>query len=324
MRLNWLGALLLAAAALLGPGTSVQAQDYPNRPVRVIIAFSPAGAIDVLGRLIADKLSTLWGQQVIVENRPGGGGNIGAASASQAAPDGYTLHFGAQTLGTNVTLSPSTAFHPVTSFEPIMLVGTALEIFMVANATPFHSVKEVVDYAKANPGKLNYASVGIGTSAHLATVLFSEVTGVKMQHVPYSQMSQTYADMFSGRTEIWFTTAGGSLPHIRSGKVRGLAVNGPARSKLLPELPTMTEVGVPMKDESSWYGFFAPKGTPKPIIDKINRDLQTVIDMPDMREKELALGYRFIGGPPDKLAEHLKSEIAKWDDFAKKGAFKAN
>ena len=324
MRLNWLGALLLAAAALLGPGTSVQAQDYPNRPVRVIIAFSPAGAIDVLGRLIADKLSTLWGQQVIVENRPGGGGNIGAAAASQAAPDGYTLHFGAQTLGTNVTLSPSTAFHPVTSFEPIMLVGTALEIFMVANATPFHSVKEVVDYAKANPGKLNYASVGIGTSAHLATVLFSEVTGVKMQHVPYSQMSQTYADMFSGRTEIWFTTAGGSLPHIRSGKVRGLAVNGPARSKLLPELPTMTEVGVPMKDESSWYGFFAPKGTPKAIVDKINRDLQTVIDMPDMREKELALGYRFIGGPPGKLAEHLKSEIAKWDDFAKKGAFKAN
>ena len=324
MRVNWLGALLLAAAALLGPGTSVQAQDYPNRPVRVIIAFSPAGAIDVLGRLIADKLSTLWGQQVVVENRPGGGGNIGAAAASQAAPDGYTLHFGAQTLGTNVTLAPTTAFHPVTSFEPIMLVGTALEIFMVANATPFHSVKEVVDYAKANPGKLNYASVGIGTSAHLATVLFSEVTGVKMQHVPYSQMSQTYADIFSGRTEIWFTTAGGSLPHVRSGKVRGLAVNGPSRSKLLPELPTMSEVGVPMKDESSWYGFFAPKGTPKAIVDKINRDLQTVIDMPDMRERELALGYRFIGGPPDKLAEHLKSEIAKWDDFAKKGAFNPN
>jgi tripartite-type tricarboxylate transporter receptor subunit TctC len=324
MRVNWLGALLLAAAALLGPGTNVQAQDYPNRPVRVIIAFSPAGAIDVLGRLIADKLSTLWGQQVIVENRPGGGGNIGAASAAQAAPDGYTLHFGAQTLGTNVTLAPTTAFHPVTSFEPIMLVGTALEIFMVANATPFHSVKEVIDYAKANPGKLNYASVGIGTSAHLATVLFSEVTGVKMQHVPYSQMSQTYADIFSGRTEIWFTTAGGSLPHVRSGKVRALAVNGPSRSKLLPELPTMTEVGVPMKDESSWYGFFAPKGTPKAIIDKINRDLQTVIDMPDMREKELSLGYRFIGGSSDKLGEHLKSEIAKWDEFAKKGAFKAN
>ena len=235
MRRISFAALAVAACALVGLPAPSFAQNYPDRPVRIMIAFSPAGAIDILGRLIADKLSEMWGQQVVVENRPGGGGNIGAAAAAPAAPDGYTLHFGAQTLGTNVTLSPTTAFHPVTSFEPIMLVGTALEIFMVANATPFQSVKEVVDYAKANPGKLNYASVGIGSSAHLATVLFMDVTGMKMQHVPYSQMSQTYADMFSGRTEIWFTTAGGSLPHIASGKVRALAVNGPSRSKLLPD-----------------------------------------------------------------------------------------
>jgi len=134
-------------------------------------------------------------------------------------------------------------------------------------------------------------------------------------------MSQTYTDIFSGRTQVWFTTAGGSLPHVRSGKVRGLAVNGPARSKLLPELPTMIELGINMKDESSWYGFFAPKGTPKAIIDKINRDLQEVIDTPEMRARELALGYRFIGGSPQVLANHLKSEIAKWEDLAKKGAF---
>ena len=318
----WVGACAIAACALLGPQTGASAQSYPERPVRMLIAFSPAGAIDVLGRLIAQKLSDMWGQQVVVENRPGGGGNIGAAAAAAAAPDGYTLHFGAQTLGTNVTLSPTTAFHPVASFEPIMLVSTALEVFMVANATPFHSVKDVVDYAKANPGKLNYASVGIGSSAHLATVLFNDVVGIKMQHIPYSQMSQSYADIFSGRTEIWFTTAGGSLPHVRSGKVRALAVNGPTRSKLLPELPTMIELGINMQDESSWYGFFVPKGTPKAIVDKINRDLQTIIGMPDMRERELQLGYRFIGGPPEKLAAHLKAEIAKWDDLAKKGSFK--
>jgi tripartite-type tricarboxylate transporter receptor subunit TctC len=315
-------AALLAVAALLAilPGNA-RAQNYPERPVRILIAFSPAGAIDILGRLIAQKLSEKWSQQVVVENRPGGSGNIGAAAAAQAAPDGYTLHFGAQTLGTNVTLSPSTTFHPVTSFEPIMLAATALEVFMVANATPFKSVKEVIDFAKANPGKLNYASVGIGSSAHLATVLFSEVTGVRMQHIPYAQMSQTYTDVFSGRTEIWFTTAGGSLPHVRSGKVRALAVNGPARSKLLPELPTMIELGINMKDESSWYGFFAPKGTPKAIIDKVNRDLQAVLDSPEMRERELALGYRFIGGPPQVLEKHLKTEIAKWEQLAKKGAF---
>jgi len=322
MRLKSLAALALAAALLALPSVA-PAQNYPDRPVKVLIAFSPAGAIDILGRLIAERLSQKWGQQVVVENRPGGGGNIGAAAAAASPADGYTLHFGAQTLGTNVTLSPTTAFHPVTSFEPIMLVGTALEIFMVANQTPFQSVKEVIDYAKANPGKLNYASVGIGTSAHLATVLLMDVTGINMQHIPYSQMSQSYSDIFSGRTEIWFTTAGGSLPHVKSGKVRALAVNGPTRSKLLPELPTMIELGINMKDESSWYGFFAPKGTPKPIIDKVNRDLQEVINSAEMREKELALGYRFIGGSPQVLANHLKTEIAKWEDLARKGAFGA-
>jgi tripartite-type tricarboxylate transporter receptor subunit TctC len=321
MRRISFAALAVAACALVGLPAPSFAQNYPERPVRILIAFSPAGAIDILGRLIAERLSQKWGQQVIVENRPGGGGNIGAAAAAAAPNDGYTLHFGAQTLGTNVTLSPTTAFHPVTSFEPIMLVGTALEIFMVANATPFKAVKEVVDYAKANPGKLNYASVGIGSSAHLATVLFMEVTGTNMQHIPYAQMSQTYADVFSGRTEIWFTTAGGSLPHVRSGKVRALAVNGPSRSKLLPDMPTLLELGIKMQDESSWYGFFAPKGTPKAIIDKVNRDLQAVIDSPEMRERELALGYRFIGGSPKVLEDHLKTEIDKWAALAKKGAF---
>ncbi len=313
---------LAVLAALLALSHNVAAQNYPDKPVKMIIAFSPAGAIDILGRLIAQKLSEKWGQQVVVENRPGAGGNIGAAAAAQAAPDGYTLHFGAQTLGTNVTLAPSTAFHPVTSFEPIMLVATSLEVFMVSNETPFKSVKDVIDYAKANPNKLNYGSVGIGTSAHLATVLFMEASGIQMQHVPYSQMAQTYTDVFSGRTQVYFTTMGGALPHIRAGKLRALAVNGPARSKLVPELPTMLELGINMKDESSWYGFFAPKGTPKPIIDKVNRDLQAVIDLPDMRERELALGYRFIGGPPETLATHLKTEIAKWETLAKKGVFK--
>src|SRR5215210_6049411 len=182
MALKSFATLVFALAAWLLPwGGAASAQTYPERPVRILIAFSPAGAIDILGRLIAQKLSEMWGQQVIVENRPGGGGNIGAAAAASAPADGYSLHFGAQTLGTNFTLSPTTAFHPITSFEPIMLVSTALEVFLVANATPFHSVKDVIVYAKANPGKLNYASVGIGTSGDLATVLFMDVVGITMQ-----------------------------------------------------------------------------------------------------------------------------------------------
>jgi len=314
-------ALAVAGCTLLGPHHAASAEDYPTRPVKIIIAFSPSGAIDILGRFIADKLSQMWGQNVVVENRPGGSGNIGAAAASAAPPDGYTLHFGAQTLATNVTLSPTNAFDPVTSFEPIMLVATSVEVFQVSAVTPFKSVQEVIDYAKANPNKLNYYSVGIGSTSHLSTVQFMDVTGTKMQHVPYSQMSQGITDLVTGRTEINFGPMGSSIANIRAGKLRALALNGPARSKLLPDVPTLEEQGIKMGQESSWYGFFAPKGTPKPIIDKINRDLQKVIDMPDMRERELQLGYRYFGGPPERLAAYLKSDIAKWQALDKKGAF---
>jgi tripartite-type tricarboxylate transporter receptor subunit TctC len=297
------------------------AQNYPVRPVRIIIAFSPAGAIDILGRLLADKLSQIWGQQVIVENRPGGSGNIGAAAAATAQPDGYTLHFGAQTLAVNMTLAPNNAADPNKSFEPIILVGTSQEVFQVATTTPFNSVKDVIDYAKANPGKLNYGSVGVGSTAHLATALFSDVVGIQMQHVPYSQMSQGQTDLLSGRTQIWFGPMGSSLPNIRAGKVRALAVTGPVRTKLMPELPTMSELGIKRGEESSWYGFFAPKGTPKAVIDKVNRDLETVLAMPDIKEREVQLGYRFIGGSPEKLGAWVNIEIAKWNGLAKKGAF---
>jgi tripartite-type tricarboxylate transporter receptor subunit TctC len=322
MRLKSLAMLAIAAGVWLGGNGMGSAQDYPTRPVKIVIAFSPSGAIDVLGRFIAQHLSEMWGQQVIVENRPGGSGNIGAAAAAASPADGYTLHFGAQTLAVNVTLSPTTAFDPVTSFEPIMLVATAQEVFTVAVQTPFKSIDEVIAYAKANPGKLNYGSVGIGSSAHLATALFSDVVGIKMQHVPYSQMAQGITDVLTGRTEVWFTTFSGPLPHIKSGKIRAFAVTGPRRAALLPELPTMTELGIKMGEESSWYGLMAPKGTPKAIIDKINRDVEKVLAMPDMKERETQLGYRFIGGPPDRLATFLKTDIAKWAALDKKGSFK--
>ena len=324
MRLKSLAALAVAGGLLLSGSASVFAQEYPTRPVKIVIAFSPSGAIDVLGRFIADHLSKMWGQQVIVENRPGGSGNIGAAAAAQAAPDGYTLHFGAQTLAVNVTLSPTTAFDPINSFDPIMLVATAQEVFTVAKQTPFMSIKDVVDYAKANPGKLNYGSVGIGSSAHLATVLFSDYAGIKMQHVPYSQMSQGISDVLSGRTEVWFTTFSGPLPHIKSGAIRAFAVTGPKRAAQLPDLPTFKELGIQMGEESSWYAFMAPKGTPKPIIDRVNRDLKTILALPDMKEREAQLGYRFIGGSPDELAKFLRDEIAKWQAQEKKGSFKAS
>src|SRR4029079_3972988 len=179
------------------------AQSYPDRPVRILIAFPAGGTIDTLGRILAQKLTEVWGQNVVIENRPGGGGNIGAAAAAKSAPDGYTLHFGAQTLGVNVTLQPSKDFDPLKDFDPIMLVATAQDVLMVPPDSPFKSVRELIDYAKANPGKLNYASLGTGNSRQRATTLFSDLAGVKLQHVPYSQYSQAVTDFMSGRTAIW-------------------------------------------------------------------------------------------------------------------------
>ena len=255
-----LSALVAAAGIVLGLCGSASAQKYPERPVKVVIAFSPSGAIDILGRFIADKLSQMWGQSVFVENRPGGSGNIGAAAASAAPPDGYTLHFGAQTLAVNVTLSPATAFDPVNSFDPIILVASSREVFQVSAVTPFQSVHEVVAHAKTNPGKLNYYSVGIGSTSHLSTVLFMDVTGTQMQHVPYSQMSQGMNDLISGRTEISFGPMGSSVPNIRSGKMRALAISGLDRAKLLPEIPTLTEVGVKMSEEFELVWFLRAQG----------------------------------------------------------------
>jgi tripartite-type tricarboxylate transporter receptor subunit TctC len=317
-----IAALGVVAAAILGSPTGAAAQSYPDRAVRVIIAFPAGGTIDTLGRILTAKLSEAWGQNVLVENRAGASGNIGAQAAAQAAPDGYTLHLGAQTLAVNVTLAPTKGFDPTKDFEPIMLVATAQDVMMVPPDSPFRSARELIDYAKANPGELNYASLGTGTSGHLATTLFSDLAGVKLQHVPYSQYSQALTDFLSGRTALWITTLGGAIGNIQAGKMRALAVSGQARAKQLPDVPTFKELGVGFSDESSWYALFAPKGTSPAIVAKVNADMARVIALPDVKERETTMGYRFIGGGPDKLDAFLKSEIAKWAEVAKSASLK--
>jgi tripartite-type tricarboxylate transporter receptor subunit TctC len=312
----------LAVAAILGSPTGAGAQTYPDRAVRMIIAFPAGGTIDTLGRIVSQKLTEAWGQNVVVENRAGASGNIGAQAAAQAAPDGYSLHLGAQTLAVNVTLAPTKGFDPTTDLEPIMLVATAQDVMMVPPDSPFRSARELIDYAKANPGKLNYASLGTGTSGHLATTLFSDLAGVKLQHVPYSQYSQALTDFLSGRTALWITTLGGAIGNIQAGKMRALAVSGQARARQLPDVPTFKELGVGFSDESSWYALFAPKGTSKAIVAKVNADMARIIALSDVKEREVTMGYRFIGGPPDKLDAFLKSEIAKWAEVAKSASLK--
>jgi tripartite-type tricarboxylate transporter receptor subunit TctC len=309
-------AVVVAQVALLGSHNSAAAQTYPDRSVRIIIAFAAGGTIDTLGRIVAQKLGEAWGQSVFVENRPGASGNIGAQAAAQSPPDGYTLHLGAQTLAVNVTLAPIAGFDPVKDLAPIMWVATAQDVLMVPPGSPFRSVKELIDYAKSHPGELNYASLGIGSSGHLATTLFSDLAGIKVQHVPYTSYSQAVTDMISGRISLWITTLGGAVGNIQSGKMRALAVSGRARAAQLPDIPTFNELGIGFVDESSWYALFAPKGTPKEIIARINADLTRILALPDMKERETTLGYRFIGGPPDKLAAMLKHEIGKWAEVA--------
>jgi tripartite-type tricarboxylate transporter receptor subunit TctC len=320
MRLICFAAALMIAA--LADAHPAAAQTYPDRSVRIIIAFAAGGTIDTLGRIVAQKLSEAWGQNVVIENRPGAGGNIGAQAAAQSAPDGTTLHLSGQAMAVNVTLAPLKGFDPARDFEPVIWIATARDVLMVPPNSPFRTVAELIAHAKAHPGELNYASLGVGSSGHLATTLFGDLAGIKLQHVPYNSYSQAVTDMISGRISLWITTLGGAIGNIQSGKMRALAVSGRERATQLPEVATFNELGIGFVDETSWYGLFAPKGTPKEIIAKINADMNRIIATPDMKERETTLGYRFIGGSPDVLAKMFKGEIIKWSEVAKSASLK--
>jgi len=198
------------------------------------------------------------------------------------------------------------------------MIGTAQDVLMVPPQSPAKTVQDLIAMAKKSPGELNYASAGSGSSGHLATVLFSELTGTHFQHVPYNSISQGQMDIMSGRIAVWITTLGGQLGNIQSGKVRALAVSGESRAEQLPDVPTFQEIGVPFVAETSWYGIFAPMGTPRSIVDKVNRDVNAVLALPDVKARGATLGYRFAGGPPERLGALLKSEITKWEHIAEK------
>jgi tripartite-type tricarboxylate transporter receptor subunit TctC len=326
-RKDFLRDLTVAAIACLGIQYATAlpaAQTYPDHQVRLIIPFPPGGSIDTLGRLLAQKLGEGFGQSVFVENRAGAGGNVGTQAAAQAAPDGYTIVFGGQFLAANVTIAPMANYDPRKAFDPIVLVATGQDVLMVAADSPLRSVKDVIAAAKAHSSELTYASLGVGSSGHLATTMFSEIAGVKMQHVPYNSFGQAVGDVSAGRVAIWISTLGGTLGHIQAGKVRALAVSGPTRAAQLPDVPTFDELGVAYGNDTSWYAFFAPAGTPRDIVGKINAATLRVLADPDMKQRATALGFRLVGGTPAELGAHLASEIDKWAKVAKAGGLTAN
>jgi tripartite-type tricarboxylate transporter receptor subunit TctC len=314
----------LLAAAFAWSAAPAIAQSWPDHPVRIVVAVSAGGSIDTLTRIIADKLTERWKQGVVVDNRPGGAGNVGAALAARAAPDGYTLHMAGQSLTSNVTNAPETAPDPIKDFEPIVFVAFAQDVLVVNKDSPFKSVADLVAAAKARPRQLNYASLGTSSSAHLATVQFEDLTGVRAEHVPYSNFGQMQTDLLSGRLSFWLTTIGGVFPTIKSGGARALAVSGAERAAQLPDVPTFKELGVDLVEPSSWYAFAAPKGTPRDIVAKINADVNAVLNEPDMRAKLAALGYLLKNGTPGELADFFKRDTGRWRELAKSPAYNDN
>jgi tripartite-type tricarboxylate transporter receptor subunit TctC len=319
---NVRGALVLLTAvitAIAAPFTFAQgAANYPTKPVRLVVPFPAGGTTDILARAVAQKLSEAWGRQMIVDNRPGAGGNIGSDLVAKSAPDGYTLLMG--TVGThaiNPSLYKNMPYDHVKDFAPVILVAGVPNVLVVNPSLPVHSVPELIAYAKANPGKLNFASSGNGTSIHLSGELFKAMTGVEMTHVPYKGSAPALTDLIGGQVQLMFDNLPSSLPFIKAGKLRALAVTSGARAAALPDLPTLAESGLPGFEASSWFGVLAPAGTPRDIVAKLNGAIAGWLASPEAKEKLLAQGAIAAGGTPEDFARHIGAETSKWAKVVK-------
>ena len=314
-------ALLMIVAALASLGAAMPfafAADYPTKPIRIVVPFPPGGTTDILARAVAQKLSETWNQQVIVDNRPGAGGNIGADLVAKAAPDGYTLVMG--TVGThaiNPNLYRKMPYDHVKDFAPVILVAGVPNVLVVNPSLPVHSVHELIDYAKANPGKLNFASSGNGTSIHLSGELFKTMAGVQMTHVPYKGSAPALADLMGGQVQLMFDNLPSSLGLIKGGKLRAVAVTSTTRAAALPDVPTIAESGLPGFEASSWFGLLAPAGTPHDVVGKLNGVVAAWLATPEAKDKLLAQGAIAAGGSPEAFAKHIESETSKWAKVVK-------
>jgi tripartite-type tricarboxylate transporter receptor subunit TctC len=309
------------AASALAPDLIVRSawaqapspSDWPNRVVRIICPVAAGGAIDAVTRLVAGRLSEIWRQQVVVENRTGGSNNIAAEAVARSEPDGYTIFSATASLAMAGLLFPSLNYDPIADFAPVSLIGTYPNIMVVPNSSPAHSVKEFIAYAKANRGKITYASGGHGSSLHLAGELFKRMTGIEMTHIPYRGAAPAFNDLIPGRVDVMFNLISSSLPLVRSGQIRGLAVATLQRVAVAPDLPTIAESGVPGFDVSSWIGLFVPAKTPLQIVNKLNRDTVAAISDPASRRKLEEMGVVVAASTPAGLAELVKAEMVKWE-----------
>ena len=316
-------AIALVAGALALPAFG---QNYPTKPITYVVPFTPGGPPDVIGRIVAQGLQTSLGQPVVVENKAGQAGGIGAAQVAKAKPDGYTLLGGTiSTHAINASLYKDLAYDPVKDFEPITLVGYIPNALYVDPNLPVKNVQELVAYLKATDKKRTFASSGSGTSTHLAGELFADLIGIKLEHVPYKGTPQAMQDVAGGNVTFMFDQLTAGLPLVKAGKLRLIAVTSAKRSGLAPDVPTMAEAGVKNFEMSSWQAVYAPKGTPKPIVDKLNAEIVKTLKDPATREKlEKTNGMEVVASSPEELTKVMQSEIPRWAALVKKSGAQAN
>lgn len=307
------------AAILLAHGVA-PAQDYPTRPIQVLIPFAGGSASDVLARIVTDKMAASLGQRFVIDNRPGAGGNIGTLAAVKAAPDGYTLLIAASgPLAVNKALYRNLPYDPERDLQPISLMAILPNIIVVNSKVPVNSVAELVALAKSRPKQLNYGSIGNGSSQHLAGAYFEQVAGIQMTHVPYRVTGQLVSDIVSGEIQVSFQLMPNVHAQLQAGQVRPLAVTAEKRLAALPDVPTIAEAGVPGYEAAGWFALLAPRGTPKPIIDRLHREFSTAMADPEVRQRFIDLGSEPATSTPDELAAFMAAEVAKWTDIIRRG-----
>jgi tripartite-type tricarboxylate transporter receptor subunit TctC len=303
---------VLSAAFLAGAGAGAFAQAYPNRPIHIVAPFPAGGGYDFLARLVGQEMSKTFGQPVIVENKSGANGNIGTDAVAKAAPDGYTLLMGGNSpLAMNVGLYAKLPYDPIKDFEPISRVATQPNLLAVHPKVPVTSLTELIQFAKANPGKLTYASNGNGSPQHLAAEQLKRMAGIDMVHIPYKGAAPNMSALLAGEVSLAFNIILLPLPHVQSGKLVGLAVASSRRSPLAPDIPTMTELGYPI-DIDTWYGLLAPTGTPKDVVAKLNAETVRVLNLAELKERTRSQGIELAGSTPEEFAAFMKADIAKW------------
>jgi len=306
MPVAWLAASLLSLP--LHAATA-----FPTKPIRIIVAYTPAGTTDILARALAQKMSEAWGQPVIVDNRPGANGNIGTEVAARAVPDGHSLVMAtAGTHGINVSLYRKLGWHPVKDFAPVSLTAMVPNIMVVNNSLPVKNVKEFVAHVKANPGKLSYGSPGNGSTAHLSMELFKSMTGANLVHIPYKGSAGVLTDVMGGQIAVTIDNMPPYVPQVRAGKIRALAVSTAKRSSAMPDVPTIAEAGVTGYEAGAWFGLLAPAGTPKAVVAQLSAESARILKLPDVSKRISELGAEPVGSTPEEFGALIQSEIAKW------------